>query len=269
MKLPFVKMTGAGNDFILIKKGGLRAGDSLRRLAILLCDRRRGVGADGLLVLGSDSGMAKLLYFNSDGSTAFCGNGSRCAAWWLFVQGRTGGRRKFEFLTSAGPLRARIVGPGRVAIAMPRPGEARLGLKLRALDRAWTIHAIHAGVPHAVVEVNDVENLDVERAGKALRNHRMFKPHGANINFAAFGASRLILRTYERGVEAETLACGTGAVATALVGFLLGRCRPPVRIKVRSGETLKASFLREGETFKEVWLEGPAQVVCKGEIIIP
>lgn len=271
MKLRFWKMSGAGNDFILIEKEALRDKARLSpRLVSRLCHRRLGIGADGVLALsrGQQRGRPRLAYFNADGSQAFCGNGARCAAWWMSLAGWTGSRR-FSFDSDEGPLEARIAGPELVSIHMPQPRQARLGLGLRALGKNLAVHAINTGAPHAVVPVGRaaLETLDVHGLGQALRHHPAFKPGGANVNFAAFIPEGLLLRTYERGVEAETLACGTGATAAALVGFLLGRCRPPVEVGVRSGDRLRVCFTPlGGKEFGEVWLEGPARVVYTGEL---
>jgi diaminopimelate epimerase len=181
-------------------------------------------------------------------------------------RGWTGGSRRFSFLTSAGTLRAAVLSSGRVAIAMPRPKALQLGLRLRVFGRPFTVHTVNTGVPHAVVEVKDVEKVNVGLIGKALRSHPAFRPEGANVDFARFGPSGLIVRTYERGVEDETLACGTGAVASALVAAALGRSRPPVRVRVKSGDVLTVSFeTRRHALPREVWLEGPARVVFTGE----
>ena len=146
---------------------------------------------------------------------------------------------------------------------MPEPRRVRLGLKLKALGRTLVVHSVDTGVPHAVVVVDSVEKVDVPRLGRALRNHPAFRPRGANVDFAAFGRNGLSIRTYERGVEAETLACGTGAVAAAVVGHLLGKCRPPVRIVTRGGDVLTARFTPPSG--RDIWLEGPARLVFTGE----
>lgn len=257
----FFKMSGAGNDFVLVERP---KGGSLSKLARRLCDRRRGVGADGLLAV--DRGALRLSYFNADGSEAFCGNGSRCAAWWMHARGWVKGR-EFEFKTSEGPLRARITGRETVSIRMPEPHSIRLGLKVAAAGRTWTAHSLNTGVPHAVVEVMELADFPVFEVGRALRHHKAFAPAGTNADFIRWDGKLLHVRTYERGVEDETLACGTGVAASALAGFLLGKGRPPVRVRVRGGATLKVSFKPlGGNAFSDVWLEGPAEVVYSGEI---
>lgn len=265
--LRFWKLSGAGNDFVLIEAAALKAARLAPATAARrLCDRKRGVGADGLLVVDARRRPASLRYFNADGSAAFCGNGTRCAAAWLRAHGRAGA--SFALDTNAGLVRAQARPSGRMAIAMPRPKALELGLTLPAAGRRWTIHFIDTGVPHAVAFVNDVDAVDVVSAGRALRRHAAFSPAGANVDFAAAAPRGLLLRTYERGVEDETLACGTGAVAVAVVAAALGRAKPPVRLLTRGGDVLTVAFRKDASGFGDVWLEGPAELVFEGEIQI-
>lgn len=255
MKTRFWKMSGAGNDFVLVE-GPVRGAAALARR---LCDRRRGVGADGLLVLARGAAGPRLDYRNADGSAAFCGNGSRCAALWAAARGWAKGR-SFVLRTSRGDLSARLTARGRAEVSMPAPRGLRLGLRLKALGRTWTVHFVDTGVPHAVVFVPDAGKAPVRELGRALRFHRAFGRAGANADFVELRRDGLVLRTYERGVEDETLACGSGAVAAAFVARALGRAGAPVRLKVRSGATLTVSF--DGGAR----LEGPGEVVYTGEI---
>ena len=255
-RLAFSKMSGAGNDFVLLEAKNPRG--PWPKLARRLCDRREGVGADGLLVLSKTAA----LYFNADGSEAFCGNGARCAAWRLH---QLGAPKAFTFSLSGSPLKARITGREKVAIAMPRPHSIRMGLTLKAAGKDFLVHALDTGVPHAVVEVADLAGFPVFDIGRALRRHKAFAPNGANVNFIAIKRGAVAIRTYERGVEDETLACGTGATASALAAHLLGRAASPTRVLARGGE-LTISFKKTGPGFDDVWLEGPARVVYIGEI---
>ena len=258
--LHFFKMTGAGNDFILVERGpGLPGG---KALAARLCDRRRGVGADGLLIVDSRARTPHAAYFNADGSAAFCGNGTRCAAWWLHRHGKVSSR-EFILTASGAEVHAKITGEERAAILMPRPGRPRLGLKVRAAGRTLRAHWIRAGVPHAVIETRNPAAAPLERLGPPLRLHEAFGRGGANVDFAHYEKNRVVLRTYERGVEAETLACGTGAVAAACVGRALGRLRGnSVPVLTAGGDVLRVEFAPRDE----VWLEGPAKEVFSGEI---
>lgn len=262
--MKFWKMSGAGNDFVLLDWTNRKPSQAaLAALARALCDRRAGIGADGLLVLAPGP---RLLYFNADGSKAFCGNGARCAAWWLYRRGLTRKAKRFQFETAEGPVAARVVGKELVSIAMPRPHSLRLGLKIKALGRTLRVHAVNTGVPHAVVEVGDVDSVPVFELGRALRRHAAFAPAGANVNFIRAKGGKISLRTYERGVEDETLACGTGATASALVAAARGLARSPVRVRVRGGADLTIRFKRDGAGYADVWLEGPAQQIFSGEI---
>jgi diaminopimelate epimerase len=258
--LRFWKLSAAGNDFVLAA-GAVRSPAVLARR---LCDRRSGVGADGLLVLRRAAGAAKVDYFNADGTRAFCGNGTRCAAWWAFKQGWTG--RRGVLRTSAGRIAAEIAGRERVVLGMPDPKGLRLGLSVRVLGRSWTAHAVDTGVLHAVVPVRGLARFPVALVGRAIRRHRVFGRAGANVDFVSRGRSGLLLRTYERGVEAETPACGTGAAAAAWVGWKLGWVRPPVRVLVRGGESLTVDFRAGGAGAPDLRLAGPARIVFSGEV---
>ncbi|MFA6002791.1 MAG: diaminopimelate epimerase [Elusimicrobiota bacterium] len=262
MKLGFWKMTGAGNDFVLLA-GPVRdrAGWARR-----LCDRREGVGADGLLVLQLRAGRIRMTYNNADGSAAFCGNGARCAAWWAFRQGWAG--RDFVLATEPGELRARIRGREQVELGMPEPGPLRRACRVRAGGRVFSVHYVDTGAPHAVVEVRGLDAFPVAEFGAQIRRARVFGPAGANVDFVSRCGRGLKLRTFERGVEAETLACGTGAVAAALTAWQLGWTRPPVRIRVRSGDTLTVSFRTGPGAAREVRLSGPARIAFQGEVAL-
>ena len=256
----FFKMTGAGNDFILVNSGP-KLPES-RALAARLCDRRRGIGADGLLIMDARGRIPRVSYFNADGSAAFCGNGTRCAAWWLYKHGKAPSG-EFVFTASGTTVRAKIAGKERAAVLMPRPGLPRLGLKVRADGRVLRVHWIRAGVPHAIIEARNPAAAPLERLGPPLRRHRAFGRDGANVDFARYEKNRVVLRTYERGVEAETLACGTGAVAAACVGRALGRLRgDSVPVLTAGGDVLRVEFAPHDD----VWLEGPAKEVFSGEI---
>jgi len=256
MSLRFWKLDGAGNDFVLLEKASVKGAAS--RLAKTLCDRRHGIGADGLLVV--DRKRKTLDYYNADGSAAFCGNGSRCAAVWLYEQGEGDGR-EIGFRGSAGAIVARILGPGRAAVRMP-PARFIKELELSTAARRWRASLWDTGVPHLVVEVASLRDAPVETEGRALRYHKALGRAGANVDFIVPLRRRGIgIRTYERGVEAETAACGTGAVAAALAAERLGHSTFPVSVLPRHGERL--GVFREGG---DVWLQGPAKIVFKGEL---
>ncbi len=259
MKTPFWKMSGAGNDFIVLKGLLGRRGS---RLAQALCDRRSGIGADGLLGLSHSRSGTRIDYWNADGSYAFCGNGTRCGALWARAQGWVNDPR-FRVRTICGTLDVRMTGKQRAEVSMPEPKNLRLGLRLKALGRSHSAHFVDTGVPHAVVFVSNVENVDVKSLGRALRFHPAFGRAGANADFVQIRNGTLHLRTYERGVEDETLACGTGIVAAAAVARARGKAGDRVKVRVRGGETLRVFFNNS-----QTRLEGPGLITFRGEVAL-
>ena len=263
--LNFTKMNGAGNDFVMVdNRSGHVALDSAR--IARLCDRHRGVGADGLIAAEpatSPSAHLRMRYFNADGGEAeMCGNGARCFA--RFGARLLGVSDALIFETLAGTLTAQLHGD-RVQLAMSTPHGTALGTPLDAAGENLLVHFLNTGVPHAVVFRTDLAATDVRQLGAALRYHAHFAPKGTNANFAAIQPDgSLELRTYERGVEDETLACGTGVVASALLHHLLHKAPSPVSVKVRGGDTLSVHFERESESFRNVTLTGPADFVFEG-----
>lgn len=260
--MKFFKMSAAGNDFILIENGAIQ---NPRSRAARLCDRREGIGADGLLVVYKKPELG-LDYFNADGSSAFCGNGTRAAAWWMFDQGWAGAKRTFHIETIQGTLRAEIRGKERASIGMPPITKMKLKIPVRIAGRAYQVHWIHTGVPHAVVFVKNIERFPVDSVGLKLRRHSLFAPDGVNVDFIQIKSGKIHIRTYERGVEEETAACGTGAVAAAAIGARLGKAKSPIQIVARGGElavSFKPDPVMEAE---DVYLEGPARIIYQGEI---
>lgn len=270
MRLQFHKMNGAGNDFVVIDNRALDINLSREQIA-LLCDRQRGVGADGLLAVEPAEAGAdfKFRYYNADGGEAeMCGNGARCFG--KFTTMLLGGDTDHvSFETIAGTLSAEIIGDNvRIAMSEPLGLELNTGVEIDGLHAA--IHAINTGVPHAVVFTDDLENIDVLRHGAAIRHHAHFAPKGTNANFVRIlNGQHIAIRTYERGVEGETLACGTGMAACALVHHLLNGAASPVSVDVQGGETLEIGFTPGPDnTFSNVTLTGPADFVFSGEITI-
>jgi len=274
-RIRFFKMTGSGNDFILIDNRAQKLNaDQCRDLVRLACRRKLSVGADGLILIENDSEVDfKWRFFNADGSEAeMCGNGARCAARFVYLQGIVP-KPLMAFRTLAGIIEAEIRGE-RVKIRMTPPHGVRMDLSLQAEERSFDLHFINTGVPHAVCLVEDeatLEAADVFRWGRALRFHPHFQPAGANVNFAIVrNAHHMAIRTYERGVEAETLACGTGSIASALIAAARHLAVSPVEVETRSGEALTIYFKqssREGVmSFEDVYLEGDAKVVYEAEL---
>lgn len=267
MRLQFTKMCGAGNDFICLDNR--RKEIRLNREQISrLCDRHYGIGADGLLMLepGGARHDFRMRYHNADGGEAeMCGNGARCFA--RFAQAVTGtDKPKISFKTGAGIVSAEFIGE-EVVVGLTPPGPMQLGQNLTVDDQTLEVHSINTGVPHAVVVVKDVEGVDVMKLGAALRWHRAFQPRGTNVNFVQrLSGRKLQVRTYERGVEGETLACGTGVTACALVAAELFGIRSPVSLVVKSGELLKVHFSGKPSQAQSVCLQGPARFIFDGEI---
>lgn len=265
--LPFTKMNGAGNDFILVDN---RAGEF--RLTpgqvAALCHRQRGVGADGIMLLipcVSERADWAWDFYNSDGSRAeMCGNGARCFA--RFVQRLTGVPGPMTFETVAGVVTATFEGE-RVTVGLTPPHDLRLDQRIEANGQALVVDSLNTGVPHAVVFVPDADRAMVEPLGAALRYHPHFAPKGTNVNFVQVLAPGTIrVRTYERGVEGETLACGTGVTASALIAARRHGYGSPVQVRVQGGDTLEVRFEPQGDEFREVRLTGPADFVFEGRI---
>jgi diaminopimelate epimerase len=266
--LRFTKMDGAGNDFILIDN---RAGEiHLNRTQIArLCDRHRGIGADGILLLENPSDHAdfRMRYFNADGGEAeMCGNGARCFA--RFANQVAGAHGKISFETPAGVISAELTGD-LVTLQMTEPTDLRLNVPLQICAEKKIVHFINSGVPHVVVPVAQVGDVDVSRDGSAIRHHEMFSPKGANVNFIEKrGADKIAVRTYERGVEDETLACGTGVVASALIFAATENLNGPINVIARGGDELRVGFEKTDMQFRDVTLTGPAEFVFEGTIEI-
>jgi diaminopimelate epimerase len=266
-KIPFVKMSGTGNDFILIDNrqkilDADRWGDFVRRV----CTRKVSVGADGLvLVEPSNRVDFRWRFFNSDGSEAeMCGNAGRCAARFAVLKGIATQRLSFE--TAAGVISAEVYGR-RVKLQMIQPFGMELDLRITVDGQVHLLHFINTGVPHAVEIVEEVSRVAAEDLGRRIRFHPRFQPSGTNANFLQpIDRSHLRVRTYERGVEEETLACGTGAVAGALIAAAKGLAGSPAAVETTGGEILTIYFQRKGEGFEHVFLEGDTRLVYEGNL---
>ncbi len=269
MLLDFSKMNGAGNDFVLIDNRAQNVKMTPQRVQ-RLCDRHRGVGADGVILLvPCRSGMADWAweFYNSDGSTGeMCGNGARCFG--RFVQRATGAAGNFTFETEAGVIAVEFEG-GRVTVNLTAPRELRLGETLSLSTGPQTVHSVNTGVPHAVLFVPDADKAMVQELGPEVRRHPHFGPKGTNVDFVqVLGPGRIRVRTFERGVEAETLACGTGVVASALVAARVHGFGSPVRVRVQGGDELEVRFRDKDGEFSEVRLAGPAELAFEGQVYL-
>jgi diaminopimelate epimerase len=265
MSIQFLKMHGAANDFVVVDHRAPFLGEPLESLVRRLCDRRRGVGADGVLLVERDPELDfGMRYFNADGRPAeFCGNGARCVARVALDLG-LGRGGEVRFRTAVGAMSARRgAGPGTIDVhfgRIERPGEP---FRVEAAGRGFAGLLVRAGVPHFVTPVERVEWSPVQEWGAALRHHPRFEPEGANVDFVArLGPARVAMRTYERGVEAETLACGSGAMATALWAAAEGE-RSPVTVVTAGGDELRVRF-RDDDGGWDVSLEGPTEIAFSG-----
>ena len=262
-------MAGAGNDFIVIEA---RKGLNLKKLAIAACDRTNGIGADGLLVLDkSKKADYALRIINADSSEAeMCGNGARCMAAYI-VRNRKPKKKLFSMETVAGI----ILGEAKGEIAKVRlspPKDYRANILITVSGRKIAVSYIDTGVPHTIVYVDALETIDVAKIGDIIRYHTKFKPRGANVNFVEQVNKNLIhVRTYERGIENETQACGTGSVASAIITYLKAnpniknKTNAKMKVKTAGGEILEITFdLIDGKV-SDVWLKGSANFIAEGE----
>ena len=266
-QIPFYKMSGAGNDFIIIdNRNQIVADKDLSGFIASICRRKMSAGADGLILIeASDKFDFRWRFFNSDGSKAeMCGNGARCAARFAHVIGIAGTTLSFE--TEAGVISAQI-NEDRVKVKMPDPSDLKLAYPLKLSNRSLEISSINTGVPHAVVMVEQVADVDVVTLGREIRLHQAFAPAGTNANFVQRSKGNAIeIRTYERGVEDETLACGTGAIASAIISASRFKMNSPVDVKTRSGEYLTIYFSAKDGQFDDIYMEGDARIIYSGEL---
>jgi len=268
--IDFYKMSGSGNDFILVdNRAKVIDAAVAAALARNLCTRKVSVGADGLILIENDDEVDfRWNFFNADGSTAeMCGNGGRCVARLANILGISG--PSLSFRTLAGIIRAEVSG-SRVKLQMTEPRDLRLDLELELNGQRFSTHFVNTGVPHTVFILDGPDILaqqEVVGLGRKVRYHSQFAPAGTNVNFVAvLGEHSIAIRTYERGVEDETLACGTGATAVALVGAAKGIVRPPVDVHTKSGETLTIYFESKKGLPREVYMEGETRVVYQGRL---
>ena len=262
--LPFIKAVASGNDFVIVdnRRGIVK---NPAQFCERICNRHQGIGADGLLLFeNSRKTDFKMRILNSDGSEAeACGNGFRCIA--LFAKEKLGYPAGFRFEALAGIIQARVNGKS-VRVEMVNPSGLKKRAELQVQGHRLHYSFLNTGVPHAVIFVEGLSKVNVEELGRAIRHHKDFHPKGTNVNFVQVENEKAIhVRTYERGVEKETLACGTGSTASAILSSVLGSTRPPVRVKTSGGEILNIDFKLEGDKITQVTLEGEARLVFEGK----
>lgn len=262
----FTKMVGNGNDFVVIdNRDNCILEKDKSNIAKSLCLRRWSVGADGMLLMErSKTGDFAMRVFNPDGGEAeMCGNGARCAVRFAYLKFCK--RQNMTMETKAGLIKAQVR-KDAVSLAMTEPSRIALNLNLKLKEMTKVMSFINTGVPHVVSFTDNLEKVDVLKLGREIRYYPEFSPNGANVNFVqVVSGNDIKVRTYERGVEEETLACGTGSVASAMISYLKKSVSVPVNVITRGGE-LKVYFKEKDGKISDVFLEGKAAVVYEGRI---
>ena len=274
--LTFTKMSGAGNDFVFIDK---KQNDWLQvntDFVKKICDRRNGIGADGLITIEDSSTHNFIMnYYNADGSTgSLCANGARCAILFASESSRLKDN-KAEFISNGVEYKGEITSNSEIKFYLNPPKKIKYNFKIKAGGKLMNAHFADTGSPHVVIDIKETEgfltsldNVPVEKLGREIRYLVEFSPGGTNVNFIFVKDEVIHIRTYERGVEAETLACGTGSVAAALICFVTKKLSVPVKIIPKSNEKLFVNFDVENSKVRNLSLTGPAKVTFTGEMKI-
>jgi diaminopimelate epimerase len=275
-KIIFTKMSGAGNDFVFIDK---KRNNNLSvdvEFVRKICDRRNGVGADGLITI-EDSATHNFImnYYNADGSTgSLCANGARCAILFASESGRLTGNTA-EFISNEVEYKGEVISDSEIKFYLNPPKKIKYDFKIKVGGKLINAHFADTGSPHVIIDINESEgflssldNVSVEALGREIRHLPEFSPGGTNVNFIEVKNGAINIRTYERGVEAETLACGTGSVAAAIICFVTKKLSIPVKIIPKSNEKLFVNFDIENSKVRNLSLTGPAKVTFTGEIKI-
>ena len=266
-KIEFYKMSGSGNDFIIIdNRDSIVDENDLSNFIAKVCRRKMAVGADGvILVENSDHADFKWRFFNSDGSVAeMCGNGARCVARFAYLNEIAGSNMSFE--TLAGIVKAEVI-EERVKVKMTDPSELKTDDAVELKNGLVSISSINTGVPHVVIVKESIDNVDIVKIGREIRYHDKFSPAGTNVNFVChINDSTIVVRTYERGVEDETLACGTGAVASGIVMANKMKIDSPLSVLTRSGGYLNIFFKEKEGQYYDVYLEGDARIIYRAQL---
>jgi len=269
-KINFTKMVGAGNDFIIIDFP--KKGIDVKKLTIRMCDRTNGVGADGLLILDKSKKADYMMrIINADGSEAeMCGNGARCMATYI-VKNYNPDKKIFSMETLAGIIMAQAK-EETAQVTLSDPKNYLSDIPLTINNATINVSYIDTGVPHAIVYIQGLDKINVHNIGRTIRYHQRFQPRGTNVNFVEIlGRDIVDCRTYERGVEDETKACGTGSVAAAIVTYLRqnpeekNKKKAKMKVKTKSGETLEVYFDMTDQHIHHVQLKGSAKFIARGE----
>jgi diaminopimelate epimerase len=266
-KVDFYKMSGSGNDFIIVDNRNKIVDETdLQNFIAKVCRRKMSVGADGfILVENTDTADFKWRFYNSDGSIAeMCGNGARCVARYAYLNGIAGPDMSFE--TQAGIIQAQVVGDC-VKVKMTDPVDLKMDYLLELKNASLSISSVNTGVPHVVIVTDSIGTVEVVEVGREIRFNDRFAPAGTNVNFVSHLKDNIIaIRTYERGVEDETLACGTGAIAAAVVMACKKNLTSPVTVQTRGGGYLNIFYQENDGKYHDIYLEGDARVIYKGQL---
>ena len=265
MAIQLTKMSGSGNDFIIIdNRVPVMDDDKKRDFVRRVCDRKMSIGADGVIfVENSDKADIKWDFYNEDGSSAeMCGNGGRCVA--RYAVEKKIAPAKLTLETIAGIIGAEV-SDGNIRVKLTQPENLQQDIPVALNGTQYQVDSLNTGVPHAIVYSDNIEDVNVKEAGHGIRFHEAFAPAGTNVDFVEkVGDRALKIRTYERGVEDETLACGTGVVASALLSYYKKMVQPPVEVETRGGDILKVDFETDNG---DVYLEGPARIAFEGTLV--
>ena len=272
--LTFTKMSGAGNDFVVIDKMQNQDLAINEKIVRKICDRRNGIGADGLITI-EDSGNYNFImnYYNADGSTgSLCANGARCAILFASKSGRLN-ENKAEFISNDVEYRGSVISDSEIKFYLNPPKKIKYNFKIKAAGKLLNSHFVDTGSPHVIIDIQETEGflksldeIPVELLGREIRYLSEFSPGGTNVNFIEIKDRKVYIRTYERGVEAETLACGTGSVAAALLAYTTKKISVPIEIIPKSKEKLFVNFDVENSKVRNLSLTGPAKIVFTGEM---
>ncbi|QQS37025.1 MAG: diaminopimelate epimerase [Ignavibacteriales bacterium] len=282
-KISFFKMSGAGNDFILIDKDKSPAFVLDAAAVKKLCDRHNGIGADGVISIeNSTEKDFNMKYFNADGSTgSLCGNGARCAIYFAGMSNRLKNGRA-SFTSNSENYSGEVLANGNIKFNLNAPKKLKFNFKVKAADQLLNVSFANTGSPHVLININEIlinpadpnsfyksiDDVPILKIGKEIRYHQDFSPDGTNVNFIDIKDGKVIIRTYERGVESETLACGTGSVAAALIAFVNHKLKPPVTIVTRGGDELFVDFRVENKKVVDLSLTGPTKIIYTGELLL-
>ncbi|NMB81766.1 MAG: diaminopimelate epimerase [Ignavibacteria bacterium] len=279
----FTKLSGAGNDFILFDLKLNPELDLNSPFISKICDRRNGIGADGVILFDDSNDLGfTMKYYNADGSTgSLCANGARCSLYYAYKTNRID-NNNVQFLSNGIQYHGKVLNDELIQFFLKEPENLKTNFKIKAAGQLIAASFVNTGSPHVVIKIKDVlkvpnqinsntfslDEFPVYEIGKEIRYSKDFAPEGTNVNFIELRGDLIKIRSYERGVENETLACGTGSVASAIISFIQDKMKPPIKLVAKSGDELIVDFKVEDNRFMNLSLTGPAKIIFKGEITI-